>query len=591
MCFLAASAPSSLNRRLRTWLPALLLVSAPFAAPGAGARAVQYVGSVQLTLAVDQTTGSANGQEVSLPYAPRNVGGRVMVPLRETAELLAQPVTLVGGQWQLGRLNVDPASGQLWVSGAPQDPANLTTFGGVVYVSARLLAEGLGANFTADGSGRVLTITALRSGGNPLAPQARFSTDKGVYAPGERVIYTEYPFDPDGADITARRWTGKQDAFFQPGTYTVTLQVTNARGTVSEPFSRTIRVEGPPMDTPLSYALRYAAPGDAFPDPQITAYPALTAQPVPSENYPLLFSDSPEAPSRSGVLYRDTVLGRARLLAYHLNALGRPARLYVLARNVDTRPVEVRTERLGETAPTRIEGQLGQVTLLEYFASSARQTLTLAPGDLAAVYASPTLSVGSGVNVLQDVLTTGRVELTFVMLEDGLPPTLPVLQSLPELPLDGRHQRGTFPGAVRALRVNLTRLPARLVIGDGQLDPALTGVDRLTGQPMRLLGNYGLLYDLEVTGAAGTAVALSPRGGLYRGAMNIMDGPLNQTIKLPRTGNAIQPNQPVLLWRPQSDRLKIDFIPASGSNLPISLVFYPSQPGAGYGGAAKTYQP
>ena len=159
------------------------------------------------------------------------------------------------------------------------------------------------------------------------------------------------------------------------------------------------------------------------------------------------------------------------------------------------------------------------------------------------------------------------------------------------MPLDGRHQRGTFPGAVRSLRVSLSQLPARLVIGDGQLDPALTGVDRLTGQPMRLLGNYGLLYDLEVTGTAGTAVALSPRGGLYRGAMNIVDGPLSQTIKLPRTGSAVQPNQPVLLWRPKTNRLKIDFIPASGSNLPISLVFYPAQTGAGYGGTVKTYQP
>ncbi|MDO4245375.1 MAG: stalk domain-containing protein [Deinococcus sp.] len=576
--------------RLRPLFAALLLGAAP-SLPPFSAQAAQYVGSVQLLLSVDQTTAYANGQTVTLGAAPRNVGGRVMLPLRETAAVLEQPLTVVGTQLQLGRLLVAPQSGQAWLAGAAQEAGSVTTIGGVVYVSARLLADGLGANFSADGAGRQLTITALRSGGNPLAPQARFSTDKTVYAPGERVVYTEYSFDPDGANITSRRWSGNQDAFFKPGVYTVSLQVTNARGVQSAPFSRTIRVEGAAIDTPLGYALKYADLGDAFPDPGVLNYPSVYAQPVQRESFPLLFSDSPEAPRQSGVLYQDTVAGRSRLLAYHLNALGRPARLYIMARNLEARPVEVRSERLGETAPTRVEGQLGQVTLLEYFASNATHSLTLAPGELAAAYASPTLSPGSGVNVLQDLTTTGRVELTFMMLEEGLPPTLQVIQQLPYLPLDGRHQRGTFDGAVRSLRVNLTRLPARLVIGDGLTDPAVTGVDRLTGQPMRLLGNYGVLYDLEVNGTADTAVALSPRGGLYRGAMNIQDGPINQTIKLPRTGNALQPEQPVLLWRPDSNRLNIDFVPSSGSNLPISLVFYPVRSPEGNAGLFKTYQP
>ena len=126
---------------------------------------------------------------------------------------------------------------------------------------------------------------------------------------------------------------------------------------------------------------------------------------------------------------------------------------------------------------------------------------------------------------------------------------------------------------------------------DFQVDPVVLGTDRLTGQPMRLSGNYGVLYDLEVNGAAGTAVALSPRGGLYRGAMNIVDGPITQAIKLPRTGNALLPDQPVMLWRPLSDQLNIDFIPASGSNLPVSLVFYRARPQLGQGGGLKTYQP
>lgn len=547
-------------------------------------------GSVQLTFTLDQTGTFVNGDPATLLAAPRVVGGRTMLPLRETAALLGQPLPGAAGQVQLARLSVDTRQNSASLNGTPQPAGTVATLGGVLYVSARTLADALNANLSTD-DGRTFTLTALRNGGNPLIPQARFSTDKTTYAPGERVVYTEYPFDPDGADITARRWTGRQDAYFQPGTYTVSLTVTNSRGLQSQPFTRTIRVEGTPIDTPLTYALKYALPGDSFADPQVLSYPSATPTTAEGPSYPLLFSDSPEVPAQSGVLYQDSLSGRARLLAYHLNGLGRPARLYVMARNLESRPVEVRSERLGETAPTRIEGILGQVTLLEYFASGGGTVLNLLPGQTAAVYASPTLSAGSGVNVMQDLITSGRVELTFLMLEDALPPTAQVMQQLPYLRPDGKHVRGTFPGAVRSLRVNLSALPARIVIGDGRVDPALTGTDALTGQSVRLSGNYGVLYDLEVNGASGTAVALSPRGGLYRGAMNVQDGPITQTIKLPRTGNALKPDEPVLLWRPQSDRLNIDFVPSSGSNLPISLVFYRARTLSGFGGLLKTYQP
>ncbi|MBZ9714877.1 copper amine oxidase N-terminal domain-containing protein [Deinococcus multiflagellatus] len=584
-------------QRFRTRALALLGLLAPaapaltltLAAPAAHA-AQPLLGSVQLTFTPDDRAAYLNGTPTQWLAPPRLLGGRTMLPLRETAALLGQTMPGNGSVVQLARLSIDTRANTAALAGVPQPAGTVALVGGVTYVSARTLADALNANLTTD-DGRTFTLTALRDGGNPLIPQARFSTDKTVYAPGERVVYTEYPFDPDGADITARKWNGRQEVFFQPGTYTIGLTVTNSRGLQSAPFTRTIRVEGTPIDTPLTYALKYAQPGDAFPDPQILTYPSALATPVEGPSYPLLFSDSPEVPDQSGILYQDSVAGRARLLAYHLNGLGKPARLYVMARNLESRPVEVRTERLGETAPTRLESILGQVTLLEYFASGGGTTLTLAPGQAAAVYASPTLNPGSGVNVMQDLSTSGRVDLTFLILEDGLPPTAQVAQQLPYLKPDGRHVRGTFPQAVRTLRVNLGALPTRIVIGDGQVDPALTGTDALTGQGVRLAGNYGVLYDLEVNGAAGTAVALSPRGGLYRGAMNIQDGPITQTIKLPRTGNALKPDEPVLLWRAQSDRLNIDFVPSSGSNLPISLVFYRTRGLSGYGGITKTYQP
>lgn len=558
------------------------------------ARALALV-SVQLVAALDQNPIYVNGSPARLTSPPRLLQDRLMLPLREAAALLGQPLgSSASGALTLGRLTVDPRSAQASLGGAAQ-PGLAANEGGVLYVSARALAEALGGNVSFSDDARSLTLTVLPPDlGNPLAPQARFATDKEVYAPGERVVYTEYAFDPDGGDITARRWSGRQEAFFQPGRYTVSLQVTNARGLSSAPFSRTVRVEGAPVDTPLSYALKYAQPGDTFSDPALLAYPALNPQTLtPSVTaLPLIFSDSPERPSQAGILYQDSLEGAVRVLAYHVNGLSGPARLFVVARNPGVTPVTVRTERLGETAPTRVEGVLGQATLLGYFAPSPSSSLTLNPGEYAAVYASPTLNPGSGVNVLQDLFLTGRVELSVVMLDAALPPTAQVLQQSVYLPPDGQHQRGTFPNAVRQLRVAFSQLPARLVIGDGALDPVLTGTDVLTGTPQRLLGNYGLLYDLQVLGTQGVAVALSPRGGLYRGAMSITDGPITQAIKLPRVGVLTRADQPALLWRAQSNQLSMDFVPASGSFLPVNLLFYRALPGApGTVGTLKTYNP
>jgi PKD repeat protein len=561
-----------------------LLAASSFSLAGA-------VSSVQLQAVIDQGAAYRNGEALTLLNPPRVIKGRTLLPLRETAAVLGQNVSGDGTQLLLGRLSLDPRKPLAYLDGTPQPAESVALVGSVVYVSARLLADALNANLSFSDDGRTLTLTALPPGGNPLIPQARFSTDKSNYAPGERVVYTEYAFDPDGADLTSRKWSGRQEVFFQPGTYTVTLQVGNARGLLSQPYSRTITVTGTPIDSPLSYALKYATPGDTFADSNVLSYPALNAQQIQVPGMPLLFSDSPEIPTTSGILYQDSLAGQARLLAYHANGLAGPARLYVVARNLETRPVEVRTDRLGETAPTRIEGLLGQVTLLDYFASSNAQSVTIQPGQSVAVYASPTLSPGTGVNMMQDLSASGRVELTFAMLEDSLPPTAQVLQQLPFMQPDGKHQRGTFPNAVRPIRVTLGQLPARLVIGDGLVDPALTGTDALTGQPQRLIGNYGVLYDIQVLGAVGTAVALSPRGGLYRGAMNIQDGPVTQAIKLPKVGATSTADQPTLLWRPASNQFNIDFVPASGSNLPISLIFYKASGPSAFGGVIKGYNP
>ncbi|PYE55703.1 copper amine oxidase N-terminal domain-containing protein [Deinococcus yavapaiensis] len=513
----------------------------------------------QLVVTPGTPTATLDGRSLTLQNAPRIDGGRVLVPLVETLTLLGLPA-----------VNVNDV---------PLEESGAVLVDSQTFVDLRWLGTASKLTFDISPDNARVTITTQNAPTlDPGAPQARFAPEKSTYAPGERVTYVEYSFDPEGQAITKREWTGRQDAFFAPGDYVVSLQVTNAQGKMSAPHTRVVKVRGAAVATPLQFALRHTALGDTFSDSLVASYPSLPIRGDANENFPLLFSDSPEKPSTAGVLYRDVVSGRARLLAYHVNGLSVPARVQVIARNVDARPVTIRSLGKGETAPSRTEGTLGQVALLDYFTSEASPQFELLPGRFSAVYISPSLPIGAGVNLVQDIEADGRVELSFVILPDDAVPTPETLGALPILPLDALHQRGTFLGAVRRVQVTLGTLPARLNIGDGVTDTGLVGTDVLTGTPMRLAGNYGVLYDVEVLGAANTVMALSPRGGLYRGALQVFDADVTSTVRVPRSGVLTNPERPLLLWRSQSERLNFKFVPANGSNLPVSLVFYRARP-------------
>jgi hypothetical protein len=269
------------------------------------------------------------------------------------------------------------------------------------------------------------------------------------------------------------------------------------------------------------------------------------------------------------------VSGRVRVVAYHLNRTPRPARLYVLARARTPLGGSVTVRRDGSAAPTRLESVLGQASVLDFLASSASTRHSLGAGEPTVLYASPTLQPGQGAKVLQDLEFSGPAEVTTVLLEEGMPTSAATLAGLPVLPPDTNHQRGTFPEAVRSLQVTLGSLPARLMLGDGVQDLPLSGVDATTGTPQRLLGNYGLQYDLTVQATSPAVAAFVPRGGPYRGAAVTEHAGERQFLKIPASGMLLDPNTPLLLQRLSPGRSTFSFIPSGGSSLPVVIVFYP----------------
>ncbi|GGK33550.1 hypothetical protein GCM10008955_29490 [Deinococcus malanensis] len=545
------------------------------------------------------------GRPVQLRTPPQVVGDALLLPLRETAALLGRSVQVNGSLIQAGRLVVQTSNRSMTIDGVPYAGALVVTPSGDPLVEARLLAYALDGQLVARPGGGLAVIAvpkdqapvasppaparsplsspgpAASAPGRVMAglPEARFATNKPVYAPGERITYTDFSFDPDGLNL-ARKWDGLQEAFFTPGEHRVSLTVTNSKGQASAPFTRLIKVQGAPVNTPLSYALRHTPVGSTFQDTRNPAYPALTPVTQSLPSFPLLFSDSPETPSQSGVLYQDRASGRVRVVAYHINRLPRPARLYVLARPRSD-AVSVEVLRAGSAGGTRTESVLGQVSVLDFLTGSGSPRQQLSTSGVTALYTSPPLSSGQGATALMDLQIGGEADISVIMLEEGRPLTEETLRALPVLPPDAQHQRGTFPGAVRSLTVRLGASPARLTLGDSVSDTALIGVDATTGAAQRLSGNYGVQYDITVENTVpgnSTVATFVPRGGAYRGGLSVEDGQDRQIIRIPGSGVLTNGDHPMVLWKTSSRSFRLSFVPPGGSFLPVSLVFYP-QPG------------
>ena len=111
------------------------------------------------------------------------------------------------------------------------------------------------------------------------------------------------------------------------------------------------------------------------------------------------------------------------------------------------------------------------------------------------------------------------------------------------------------------------------MLGDGKVDANLDGIDDGTGRLEYNLGNFGVLYKMKVRVAPNTLVALNARGGHYTGGF-IVNGKLVEVTK----GSVLKnPDEACVLYRtgPYAETVEIEFTLASGSNLPIAMLFEP----------------
>ncbi|WP_438432540.1 stalk domain-containing protein [Gorillibacterium sp. sgz500922] len=409
-------------------------------------------------------------------------------------------------------------------------------------------------------------------------PTAYFETDKTEYKIGEPVQVTDMSGDDENA-IAKTEWTGKQDAYFEPGEHTITLHVEDRHGLASD-YSRIITVTDEVLFTEDEYNLMFTPVGKKF---NIDGSTVLKMTDVPYQyadtERVLMISDSPERLTQPGILYSDSQEGNLSMFIYHESASQQKLRIYLAATNEGRTAETVTLGASGKAGPNPVGAYTGKVAAANYFKSRLTGTETktvLQPGETKLVMpniGSVALNYKDVLSIHADLHTTSPVRLTAFVVKDGDDP-LKTLPTLSNLDRDG-HVRGTFMGADRTFYVKQTlgAKADRILYGDNKRDPYMFGADMLTGRTENSGGNYGILYRATLQVKAHTMVAINARGGLFSGVTEVN----GQVVPVTDESMLTNPNQVCVLYRTgdQDETVEITFMTGLGSNLPVNLLFLP----------------
>ena len=264
-----------------------------------------------------------------------------------------------------------------------------------------------------------------------------------------------------------------------------------------------------------------------------TALPQLKTTTVDTDGT-LIFSDSPEYVKEDGILYQDTVKGKARVLYYHLNDSPQAKKVAVVLENRADKPVTIRIKRSGDGRPNaEMYCELGKETQTAYFEQSVQQVIELAVGEkkiLQEFMDKRIVKPQELVYGVYDFTADDNVNVAVISYPVGENPYR-FLEKAAVLPADEIHLRGTFTGMDRLITVNRPYDPHRegpacITLADDDRDPYKRGIDATDGSEVVNQGNYGINYwiDIPTVGRGKTRYLLAPLGGVYAGAMRIHDG-------------------------------------------------------------------
>ncbi|MFD0587147.1 copper amine oxidase N-terminal domain-containing protein [Paenibacillus sp. GCM10027627] len=579
------------RKKAAALLLALTMMTAPVASVSALdapiTSATNYV-----VFYIDNNEAFLNGDKVTLDSPAVIKNGRTYVPAKFLGDTFGMKV-----EWQektrtilmetpSHEILLDTVNKQAWIDGyaQPFDQVAMLSKGRLL-IKLSWLSDYMGATYTYNAELRrvdVLHVTKPEGNFNPdlgnSVPVAKFSLGKSTYRIGEPIKYINLSYDPD-AEGVQMEWTGKQDVFFKPGTYPVTLVVKDKNGHKSKPYTRNVVVSEDVYLTEQEHPIYTKPVGGYINTDWKTLYahylnlPDVAKTVTEDKSRTLLVSDSPETFKELGILYQDTINGKGRLYADHLNGTTEKVSFAILATNNTDKPVTIRTTNKGEVYPSIYAHLIGSEAMVDYFMrDAAEETMTIPPGGTFVYKQFPDFYPGQGVNLMYDVETDGEVQFTFAAADSVSTDML----EMPKLAFDG-HVRGTFQIAGFDWKVDLSekglQKPMKLILGDGKVDPFQQGYDPQRGTEAVLSGNYGTVYKIHSDKPRKMAVMILAKGGPFKGPFMIN----GEMVKVPNSGVLTAFDGMVILAKTtgKEESLDIEFSPPAGSAFPINLIFYP----------------
>lgn len=572
----------------KMWISILLSAAMIASLLPASANAVTGT-TTQVILYLESTDAYVNNQPIMLEVPAKAVNGRTYLPARFLSETLGFKIGWISGT---NSLILETTNSYIEINQRDRivtDNGTVLPFDEYVYFhEGRLLvqmawvAKAMGATYSYNGSEKKVELTYIKlpagaGNMNPSKPVAKFTFGKPVYRIGEPIQLVDLSYDPDGEGFT-KKWGGYKEAFFQAGTYPITLTVTDKSGNVSDEFKKNVIIIDDVFLNEQEYPFYYQSVGTAFrTNLDLLALPQIPYSVRYDESRKLLVSDSPEIIQEKGILYQDVIKGKGRLYANHQNGMEENVTFAILATNPTDQDVRIRTSNRGEVYPSPLANLIGHIASVDFLLDEAPDEYHTIKAHETIVYRLfPDFYPRYGINAFYDVETDGEAMFSFVALDSGVGLELFKQGIYSRLAYDG-HVRGTYPYSDIFIEGNSSGIPIsspmRLSIGDPAVEPHVKGFDAMENREAANTGNYGINYHIKINNPGKVAVLLRPRGGNFKGPIKIN----GQLIMAPASGTLTKSSGAYVLTRTTGDEtsLDIELTPPAGSYFPVDLIFYP----------------
>jgi len=422
-----------------------------------------------------------------------------------------------------------------------------------------------------------------------------FHTEMESYAGGEVIDFIHTYDNEPWENIKVERWTYRQEwepvnkvvvdkpkHIFHEGRYIVTLQLQDDYGNWSDAKETVVTINQESKQSELEYKFANGQAGDAvdnFDNFNFQSYKAITPSEADFGNGILFMSNSPETVKQNGILYRDMVEGKGRILFHHTNSFTEEEnqkeskRIVLVAENPTNEPVSFSISNKVLKGPSNDILFVGQQLLYDYLKGTETNQYSLSPGEKIYIYDSGNKKWDRGqlVSGQMNFNTSGKIKLTIACL--GKNTNINDIVQLPDLQRDA-HPRGTFYKMDIDYKVNLEDTePTKLVLGAGDHE-WVNGYDAMAVKLVQNRGNYGVNYKIDITATEDMGVLLNPRGGLFRGALKWDD---EEPFLAPNKGYIIGHNSKAVMLgviKAGETRTLYYSLP-NGSATPVLLVFMP----------------